>query len=125
MTTALLHARAYQASTALTATPGQLVVQLYDGAARFLLQGRHALAQGDLPRASERLGRGEDIIDELLAVLDLSAGEVAEHLQSLYLFSKRQLFDARLARDPGKVDDVIGVLAELREGWAGVLRAVG
>jgi flagellar protein FliS len=119
----MLPARAYQASSALTASPAQLVVQLYDGAGRFLRQGAIALADGDIPRASERLGRGEAIIDELLAVLDLSAGEVAEHLQSLYLFSKRELFEARLARDAERVGPVIDILAELRSGWAEIARA--
>ena len=123
MSTAMLNLRAYEATSALTASPGQRVVQLYDGAARFLLQGQAALAAGNTSRAAERLGRGEDIIDELLAVLDLSAGEVAEHLQSLYLFNKRLLGEARLERAPEKVGHVIGLMAELREGWAEIAQA--
>ena len=118
----MLPHRAYQASGALTATPGQLVVQLYDGAGRFLRQGQAALAEGDVPRAAERLSRGEAIVDELLAVLDLSAGEVAEHLQALYLFSKRHLAEARTEQAPDKVGHVIDLLAELREGFAGAVR---
>ena len=102
----------------LTATPQQLVVMLYDGARRFLFQAALAMRKGELPVANERLQRAEDIIDELTATLDMDAGEVAERLQGIYTFCRRHLSDARIARDPDKVDQVAGMLGELRDAWA-------
>ena len=114
---------AYRESAVLTATPEQLVVMLYDGANRFLTQSAVAMREGRAGTAGEKLRRAEAIIDELLATLDLSVGEVAERLQALYLFFKEHLMAARLRQDPAKVDEVARLMRELRSAWAGIAGA--
>ena len=109
---------AYRQQSVMTASPGQLVVMLYDGAGRFLTQAAGAMLGGTWLLASEKLSRAEAIIDELLATLDMEAGEIAERLQAIYVFCKTRLIEARLERDPGRVDQVARLLAELREAWA-------
>jgi flagellar protein FliS len=113
----------YRESAVLTATPEQLVVMLYDGANRFLTQSAIAMRDGRAGLAGEKLRRAEAIIDELLATLDLSVGEVAERLQALYLFFKEHLSIARLKQDAGKVDEVARLMRELRGAWAGIAGA--
>jgi flagellar protein FliS len=110
----------YQESAVLTATPEKLVVMLYDGAHRFLVQSATALRDDDVERAGERLGRAEAIIDELLATLDMDAGEIAERLQAIYVFCKTRLIEARIERDPVRVAQVGRLLGDLREAWAHV-----
>jgi flagellar protein FliS len=109
---------AYRQQSVLTASPGQLVVMLYDGARRFLAHAAAAMREGDDRRAFERIGRAEAIIDELIATLDLDAGEIAERLQGIYVFCRAQLLEARRESDPGKVEWVSAQLGELREAWA-------
>ena len=75
----------------MTASPEQLVVMLYDGAGRFLRQAEGSMIDGSWLQASEKLSRAEAIIDELLATLDMDAGEVADRLQSIYVFCKTRL----------------------------------
>jgi len=111
---------AYRENAVLTATPEQLVVMLYDGANRFLTQSAIAMRDGRAGLAGEKLRRAEAIIDELLATLDMSVGEIAERLQALYLFFKEHLMSARLKQDAGKVDEVAGFMRELRSSWAAV-----
>jgi flagellar secretion chaperone FliS len=113
----------YRESAVLTATPEQLVVMLYDGANRFLTQSAIAMRDGRAGLAGEKLRRAEAIIDELLATLDLSVGEVAERLQALYLFFKEHLSVARLKQDASKVDEVARLMRELRGAWAGIAGA--
>jgi flagellar secretion chaperone FliS len=113
----------YRESAVLTATPEQLVVMLYDGANRFLTQSSVAMRDGRAGLAGEKLRRAEAIIDELLATLDLSVGEVAERLQALYLFFKEHLSAARLGQDAGKVDEVARLMRDLRGAWAGIAGA--
>jgi flagellar secretion chaperone FliS len=108
---------AYRESAVLTATPEQLVVMLYDGANRFLTQSAIAMRDNRVALAGEKLGRAERIIDELLATLDLSVGEIAERLQALYLFFKEHLMAARLNQDASKVDEVARLMRELRSAW--------
>ena len=54
----------------------------------------------------------------------MSAGEIAERLEGIYVFSKRLLLEARLERDADKMDLVRGYLTELREAWAQIAGAV-
>jgi flagellar protein FliS len=111
---------AYRENSILTASPEQLVVMLYDGAGRFLRQAEGSIIDGSWLQASEKLSRAEAIIDELLATLDMDAGEVADRLQSIYVFCKTRLIEARIERDPVRVDQVARLLAELREAWSQV-----
>jgi flagellar protein FliS len=112
---------AYKQQSILTAPPERLVVMLYDGARRFFFQAATAMRDGDQRQADERLRRGEAIVDELLVTLDLErGGQIATNLQAIYLFCKRQLMEARMERDPGRVEWVSAQLGELREAWAQV-----
>ena len=112
--------QAYRESSVLTASPEQLVVMLYDGAGRFLRQAEAALGEGAVEHAHDRLNRGEAIIDELLATLDMDQGTISERLQAIYVYCKRCLIEARLERDVAKVRLVVRLMAELREAWAQV-----
>jgi flagellar secretion chaperone FliS len=111
---------AYRENSIMTASPEQLVVMLYDGAGRFLRQAEGSMVDGSWLQASEKLSRAEAIIDELLATLDMDAGEVADRLQSIYVFCKMRLIEARIERDPVRVDQVARLLAELRDAWSQV-----
>ena len=91
--------RAYTESSVLTAPPERLVVMLYDGAIRFLKQAAVAERGGQHQMFLDRLRRAEAIIDELNVTLDMSQGEVAARLRSIYLFCKRHLVEAHLKRD--------------------------
>jgi flagellar protein FliS len=118
------HSAAYKQQSILTATPGQLVVMLYDGCLRFLHQAAHAMREGNVRESGARLTRAEAIIDELLATLDLEqGGVVASRLQGIYVFCSRHLGEARVARDPEMIDKVSELLTELRDAWAQVAAA--
>ena len=110
--------QAYRESSVMTASPEQLVVMLYDGALRFLRQTQAAYGEGAWQHGGERMQRAEAILDELLATLNMDAGEVSERLQAIYVFCKRQLIEARLERSTAKVEAVIRLLADLREAWS-------
>ena len=113
---------AYQQSSVLTATPGQLVVMLYDGARRFLFQASSAMREGDTATVHARLRRAEDILDELRGTLDHErGGQIAAHLQGLYTFFLGELSRARIERSPDRIDFVHAQLTELREAWATVV----
>jgi flagellar protein FliS len=116
---AAAHTAAYRQQSVLTATPGQLVVMLYDGCLRFLHQTSHAMRNGLRGEANARLRRAEAIISELLTTLDLEqGGDIASRLQGIYVFSLRHLTEARREHDAEMVDEVAELLAELRDAWA-------
>ncbi len=122
------YARAYQAQAVLTASPGQLVLMLYDGALRFMAQARAQLeSQDDSPRRIEAINtnllKAQNIFAELRANLNFEAGgEYAANLERLYEYYSRRLFEANLRKQVGPVIEVEDLLRQLRDGWAEMLR---
>jgi flagellar secretion chaperone FliS len=108
----------YRESAILTAPPEQLVIMLYDGIHRFLLQAVAAMRDGRHAEAGERLGRATAIIDELQCTLDLSVGVVAERLSGIYVFCRRHLAEGLCESAPEKLERVDALLRELREAWS-------
>lgn len=109
--------QAYRESAVLTASPERLVTMLYDGAIRFLGQAAIAMSDGDVGMTHIKLRRAEAIIAHLQNTLDMEQGEIPENLQSIYLFCRRHLNEARVERDPRRIREVVGLLAKLRESW--------
>jgi flagellar protein FliS len=111
--------KSYQLNAVMTAPPGRLVVMLYDGAGRFLRRASAAMQNGEFVRTNESLQRAEAIIDELLVTLDHEkGGEIAASLRDLYVFCRRHLNEARVEKDHEKIDNVVDLLAELRDAFA-------
>lgn len=111
--------QAYKQSSVLTAPPERLVVMLYDGALRFLARAATAMREEGPVAAAEPIQRTQAIIEELVSTLDHEkGGEVADGLQAIYVFCLRLLPEAQLERDAEKIDQVAGLLRELRDAWA-------
>jgi flagellar protein FliS len=115
--------RAYHESAVLTASPGQLVVMLYDGAIRSLRQSADAMRQGERERSRNRMRAGEAIIDELNNSLDMGQGEIPSRLRSIYFYCKRLLIQANVQTDAESIDAVVKLLGELREAWSQILES--
>src|ERR1700753_535700 len=121
---AYAHARtrsSYQTTAVLTATQGQLIVMLYDGVNRFLLQAATAMRGGSVEVAHQKLRRAEMIISHLRASLDFEqGGQISQDLLAIYMFCTRHLNSARVGRDPEKIEQVARLLTQLRDAWAQV-----
>jgi flagellar protein FliS len=125
------YARTYQTQAILTASPGQLVLMLYDGALRYLALAHAALEtdESDWRRfeiINRNLQRAQNIIAELRGTLNHEAGgEVARNLAQLYDYYDRRLSLANCKKDVAPVIEVEGLLRELRDGWAEMLQRTG
>ncbi len=115
---------AYRQGAVLAATPGELIVMLYDGARRFLRQANVAMREGQVERAHNALRRAELILAHLDGVLDFDQGEVSERLHSIYQFCLAHLNAARNNQDPAKLEEVSELLGELREAWSQVAEEI-
>lgn len=113
----LTDVRQYANHAARTATPGQLVVMLYDGFLRFSAQARAALERGDVGEAGTRLTKAQAIVTELRVSLDMTQGAIAQNLASIYDYVGERLTAARLGRDIGQIDEAVRHMAELRSAW--------
>ena len=120
---------AYRETRVKTASPGQLVVMLYDEALKQCDIAIELSGQGPKPRPDriERiniaLGKAQDVVTELMASLDFDAGgEIARNLFALYVWFGRELLEANITKDTPRIKAVRGMLAELRGAWAQVAR---
>ena len=114
---------AYRENIVLSASPTQLVVLLYDGARRFLRQAAAAMQAREIERAHNALRRAELIIAHLDGVLDdEQGGSLSEQLHAIYRFCLAHLHRGRLDQDVAKLEEVSGLLGELRGSWAEIAR---
>ena len=122
------YARAYQAQSVLTASPGQLVLMMFDGALRFLALAKEGFKQPEenmhrFETINLNLQKAQNIIAELQGSLNHEAGgEVAVTLDRLYDYYARRLFEANVKKRLEPVLEVEGFLQELRDAWAEMIR---
>lgn len=107
----------YQRTQAETATPGELVVMLYQGAIRFLNKSQEHFTRQDVEGAHANLVRAQNIVIELMSSLDLSTGPLAKNLFALYDFMYRRLVEANCKKDYRAIDEVLRLLRELLPAW--------
>lgn len=106
------YAKTYRANAVLTASPGQLVLMLYDGALGAMGIAVEALEQPEgEPRRIEtinhQLQKAQNILAELQNGLNLEAGgEFAKTLYRLYDYHTRRLFEANIKKDVAIVREV-------------------
>lgn len=121
------YARTYRANAVLTASPGQLVLMLYDGALKSLALAREAFGKpADDPRRiqviNEHLLKAQAILNELQSGLNMEAGgEFARTMHRLYDYHNRRLLEANLRKQIEPVVEVERLVRELRDAWAQML----
>ncbi len=125
-----LVSKSYMQVATKTASPGQLVLMLYDGAIRYLegaLQGFALEDPADCNSTiNDRIQRAQAILDELSASLNMGeGGEFAERLRSLYNYLDRRLFESNLRKDAEGVHEAILRLSTLRDAWREMLAGAG
>jgi flagellar protein FliS len=122
------YARAYQSQAVLTASPGHLVLMLYDGALKFMGLAQDAFGwPEEAPRRIETINtnliKAQNILIELQSNLNHEAGgEHSANLDRLYDYYVRRLFEANIKKDVQPVIEVEGLVRQLRDGWAEMLR---
>lgn len=109
-----------------TASPGHLVLMLYEGAIRFLERALVGFASDDPAESNQtihnNISRAQAILDELTASLDVkSGGEFATRMQGLYAYMDRRLQESNMRKEPQGIDDVIARLTTLRDAWREML----
>jgi flagellar secretion chaperone FliS len=107
----------YLADSINTASPGRLLVMLYDRLVMDLMQGEEALRAGDREQAADKITHAQDIILELRTTLDLDAWEGAPGLANLYGFLVTELIGANIKRDPDRVAACRNLIEPLRDAW--------
>jgi flagellar protein FliS len=120
----------YRKVATQTATPGQLVLMLYDGAIKFLEKALTGFEYDDPLMFNQTINnnilRAQAIIHELNVSLNMQAGgDVASNFRRLYNYFYRRLTEANRTKKREPIDEVISHLRDLRDSWAEMLRRGG
>jgi flagellar protein FliS len=115
--------RKYQTTQISTASTGDLVVLLYDGAVQSLLLAEDAIEARRWAESTSELIRAQKIIMELNNGVDLErGGDLATKLRGLYLYMYRTLVQASIEKDSARVRQVRCMLDQLRASWRAVVK---
>jgi flagellar protein FliS len=113
-------ADSYKETQIKTATPGKLVVMLYEGAIKFinLALGSIDKKHTGFEKASNYIIKAQDIVTELMVSLDFEkGGQIAKNLFGLYLYMNRRLIESNIQKDTAILNEVKGLLSDLRTAW--------
>jgi flagellar protein FliS len=100
-----------------TASPGKLLIMLYDRLVLDLIQAEEAFRTDHREAAGERLNHAQEIVLELRTTLVLDAWEGAPGLAGLYSFLLTELIQANIKRDLDKVTSCRELIEPLRDAW--------
>lgn len=102
----------------IASSPHKLIVMLFEGALVAAKAGQTHMAAGETEKKGLAISKAINIITNgLRASLDKSSGPIAANLDSLYDYMTRRLMEANLKNDAGLLDEVIGLLADLKGTW--------
>lgn len=103
------------------ASPVQLVLVLMDGLIDELARARGHIEARRYELKASSLEKCVSIINGLSSALDMDAGnEVVHNLARLYDYCAERLYRAGVELNVAIVDEVSGLLANIRSGWQGV-----
>lgn len=112
------YARVNAHGAAMEASPHRLVQMLMAGALDRLARARGHLQRGEVAAKGQQIGLAIAMIDALRASLDADrGGALAGRLAALYEYMERRLLEANLYNDSERLDEVAGLLAEVKAGW--------
>ncbi len=110
--------KAYQTTDTLGKSQLDLIIKVYDGAIAAYKQAGTAFEKEDFLKGREELEKAKKFVTHLYTTLDMEkGGDIAQQLSQLYAFVVNQTNIVDATKDLKQIDDIIGILDNLRQGW--------
>lgn len=111
----------YNTNKALTASPAELTLMLYEGAIKFCNIAILGVEQNDVEKAHTNIVKVQKIIDYFRQTLDMSY-PVAQDFERVYVYLGQRLIQANLKKDKEILEEVCEHLRSMRDTWKEVMR---
>jgi flagellar protein FliS len=99
-------------------SPHRLIQMLYEAVLDRLAAARGCLERRQFAEKGALIARAIAILAALRGWLDMErGGEIAQNLERLYDYMERRLMQAHAENDPAILDEVAGLLREIKLGW--------
>jgi flagellar protein FliS len=108
---------AYLSASVTTASPGQLLVMLYERLVLDLQRATDALRTDEPSQAHAPLLHAQDIVLELVSSLRVDAWDGAPGLAALYDYLYSELVRANVRKDLAAAEFCLGAASVLRDTW--------
>ena len=103
------------------ASSHEVITQMYRTALTRIAEAKGSIERGEISKKGEQIGKALAIVEGLLMSLDNEqGGEIAENLTRLYDYMARHLVRANLENDAAALDEISGLIRELRDGWEAI-----
>lgn len=100
------------------ASPHALIRMMMEGALDRIASARGHMERGAIAEKGAQIGLAVSIIEGLRVSLDRQAGgELADNLDRLYDYMTRRLFEANVRNEPAYLDEVAGLLRQIKDAW--------
>ncbi len=105
-----------------TASPGKIILMLFDGALKFIATAKVGFGEADARIRNETINnnvvKARNIVLELQASLDRSVGgEFAQKMFELYDYMYAKLNEANVKKELNPLEDVESKLMVIRDAW--------
>ena len=100
-----------------------LITMLYDGMTRFLTMAVEKMNNGEVP--FDECRRAQDIVNHLYLTVKDDGSDIAVNLKALYFFFYKQVVNALMEKNAGKIEEILPLVRELRSAWGELKRRNG
>ena len=112
----------YKKMQVSTASPGQILIMLYEAAIQNVKKATQAIEQKNVADKGKYIGKAHDIINELNCSLNHEVGgDITKELEKLYNFMITQLIKANVENDIAPLTAIQKNLETLLDGWKGAV----
>ena len=99
----------------------QLIQMLFDGLLESFVAARGHIQHRNIHEKSKAIARASRIVLGLQGALDFEkGGDLAGNLNELYSYVTRRLFHVNAHNDLAVLDEIHGLMKEIRDAWEGV-----
>jgi flagellar protein FliS len=113
------HARAgeqYRQQSAMTASPGELTLMLYEGCLKNLKLSKIHIESKDFEKSNKELQKAQAIVAELMGSLDMRY-DLSKQMLRIYDYVTHLMVWANVKKDIEKVDEAIDCISDMRDTW--------
>jgi len=104
-----------------SASPHRLIQMLMEGALDKIFAAKGFMERGEVANKGEYISWAISIIDGLRVSLDKNLdNDIVKNLDALYEYMNACLLEANVKNDPAKLDEVAGLMHEIKTGWDGI-----
>ena len=105
-------------STVAESSPHRLIQLMMEHALSRIIFARGHMERKEVAKKGEKIGDAISVINGLQVSLNHKANKrMSENFDALYAYMMRRLLQANLDDDPAILDEVAGILRELKEAW--------